>query len=64
VSSDVNPILGAALVASRPVAELRAELLGDTAAWKIPKKWIALAALPLTARGKTDTRELHRRLFS
>lgn len=50
--------LGAVVVTGRPVAELRAALHADTAAWKIPKKWIVVAALPLTDRGKIDTRAL------
>jgi acyl-coenzyme A synthetase/AMP-(fatty) acid ligase len=58
-----NAVLGAALAADRPAAELRAALVPTTAAWKIPKRWIVLPALPLTARGKVDTRALHARLF-
>jgi long-chain acyl-CoA synthetase len=58
-----NAELGAALAADRPASELRAELLQKTAAWKIPKRWIVLPALPLTARGKVDTRGLYARLF-
>ena len=50
--------LGVVVVTRRPVAELRAALHADTAAWKIPKKWVVVAALPLTDRGKTDTRAL------
>ncbi len=50
--------LGAVVVTTRPLAELRAALHTDTAAWKIPKKWTVVAALPLTDRGKTDTRAL------
>jgi long-chain acyl-CoA synthetase len=64
VSADAVPTVGAALATIRPVAELRAELQEDTAAWKIPKKWLALPVLPLTARGKTDTRRLHSQLFA
>jgi acyl-coenzyme A synthetase/AMP-(fatty) acid ligase len=58
-----HPALGAALAADRPASEIRAELLSDTPAWKIPKKWIVLPALPLTGRGKLDTRLLSERLF-
>ncbi len=58
-----EPMLGAAVATDRPVADLRLELQIDTASWKIPKKWLALASLPLTARGKTDTRALQARLF-
>jgi len=38
-------------------------LLADTAAWKIPKKLLVIAALPLTARGKPDTRALQAMMF-
>ena len=58
-----NPALGAALATERSIAELRAELQADTASWKIPKKWTVLPSLPLTARGKVDTRELRARVF-
>ena len=64
VGPGAHSILGAALATDRPVLELRAELHADTAAWKIPKKWAAAAALPLTARGKVDTRALSARLFN
>jgi len=58
-----HPALGAALATDRAASEIRAELLADTAPWKIPKKWIVLAALPLTGRGKVDARLLSARLF-
>lgn len=58
-----EPVLGVAIATDRAVAELRAELHVDTAGWKIPKKWIVLPEFPLTARGKTDTRALHARVF-
>jgi len=58
-----HPALGAALASDRAAPEIRAELLSDTAAWKIPKRWIVLPALPLTGRGKVDTRLLSARLF-
>ncbi|MBL9187751.1 MAG: acyl--CoA ligase [Opitutaceae bacterium] len=49
----------AAVVASDEVGEtLRAALRERIAAWKIPKRIVTLAALPLTARGKTDTARL------
>jgi long-chain acyl-CoA synthetase len=63
VSSGPEPMLGAAVATDRPVADLRLELQLDTASWKIPKKWLGLDSLPLTARGKTDTRALQARLF-
>jgi long-chain acyl-CoA synthetase len=58
VSAGNDPVLGAVVAAGRTAVELRGELLADTAAWKIPKKLVVVAALPLTARGKTDTRAL------
>jgi long-chain acyl-CoA synthetase len=63
VSSGTEPVLGAAVAPVQAVAELRATLLEDTAAWKIPKKWIALPALPVTARGKPDPRLLRELVF-
>lgn len=53
-----EPALGAVVATERTAAELRAMLLGDTAAWKIPKKLITTAHLPLTLRGKPDLRAL------
>ncbi len=58
VSGGGDPVLGAAVATQRTAAELRYELLADTPAWKIPKRLVVLAALPLTARGKPDTRAL------
>jgi acyl-coenzyme A synthetase/AMP-(fatty) acid ligase len=58
-----NAMLGAALAADRTSAELRADLSPTMAAWKIPKRWVVMPALPLTARGKVDTRALYERLF-
>jgi len=63
VSAGADPVLGAVVAADRTVAELRAGLLADTAAWKIPKKLLVVAALPLTARGKPDTRALQAMMF-
>jgi acyl-coenzyme A synthetase/AMP-(fatty) acid ligase len=63
VSAGVDPVLGAVVSTNRPVVELRTALHADTAAWKIPKKWLTVPALPLTARGKTDTRALQAMLF-
>jgi non-ribosomal peptide synthetase component E (peptide arylation enzyme) len=57
-------VLGAVVATERSAAELRAALLADTAAWKIPKKLMVVAAFPLTARGKTDTRALQALTFS
>lgn len=64
VRPGTDPVLGAVVVTNRPVVELRTALHAGTAAWKIPKKWILVPALPLTARGKTDTRALQAMLFS
>jgi acyl-CoA synthetase (AMP-forming)/AMP-acid ligase II len=63
VGPGADPVLGAAVVTARPVTEIRAELQADTAPWKIPKKWTVLPALPLTARGKIDTRALRATVF-
>lgn len=63
VSDETDPILGAAVVTRRTAAELRATLLADTPAWKIPKQWIMLTALPLTARGKADSPALRAMIF-
>jgi long-chain acyl-CoA synthetase len=58
-----QPVLGAVVVTGRTATELRAALLADTAPWKIPKKLITIAALPLTVRGKPDTPALHALVF-
>jgi len=58
VSAGVDAKLIAVVAAERSVAELRADLLADTAAWKIPKRLIVVSTLPVNARGKTDTRAL------
>ncbi len=63
VSAGADPVLGAVVATRRTVAELRAALLADTAAWKIPKKLIVVAALPVTARGKPDIRALPAMVF-
>ena len=62
-SDGSEPVLGAVVVSERSVAELRAELLTDTAAWKVPKRWAVVRELPLTARGKTDAGALRARVF-
>jgi acyl-CoA synthetase (AMP-forming)/AMP-acid ligase II len=63
ISAGSDPVLGAVVATSQSVAELRGALLADTAAWKIPKKLIAIPALPVTARGKPDTRALYAMTF-
>ncbi|MDP2137993.1 MAG: hypothetical protein Q8J74_09075, partial [Candidatus Didemnitutus sp.] len=62
-SAGIDPVLGAVVATGHTAAELRAALLADTAAWKVPKKIITIAALPVTARGKTDTRALRALVF-
>jgi long-chain acyl-CoA synthetase len=63
ISASTEPVLGAVVASERRPDELRAALFGDTAAWKIPKKIIAVAALPVTARGKIDSRALQAMAF-
>lgn len=58
-----EPVLGAVVATDRTAGELRAALVTDTAAWKIPRKWVVVDALPLTPRGKTDTRTLQAMVF-
>ncbi len=62
-SAGADPVLGAVIAAARTATELRAALLADTAPSKIPRKLITVAALPLTARGKPDTRALQALAF-
>ncbi len=64
VGASDKSVLGAVVATSRPIVELRTALHADTAGWKIPKRWLAVAALPLTARGKIDTQALHAMVFS
>lgn len=63
VSRDREPVLGAVVAATQTAAELRVALAVDTAAWKIPRKLVVVAALPTTARGKTDLAALQALLF-
>ncbi len=63
VAPGADGVLGAAVATDRPVSELRAELGPLVASWKIPKKLIALPSLPLSPRGKVDTRGLSALLF-
>ena len=58
VSAGSDPVLGAVVATGRTATELRTALLVDTAPWKIPKKLVVVAALPLTPRGKPDVRAL------
>lgn len=63
VSGGIDPVLGAVVATGRTPAELRTLLAAGTAAWKIPKKMVTVAALPLTVRGKNDTRAMHAMVF-
>jgi acyl-CoA synthetase (AMP-forming)/AMP-acid ligase II len=54
VSGETEPVLGAVVATGQTAAGLRASLLTDTAPWKIPRKLVAVAALPVTTRGKAD----------
>jgi long-chain acyl-CoA synthetase len=54
----VEPALGAVVAGTLSAAELRSALHADTAPWKIPKKLVVVAALPITPRGKPDTRAM------
>jgi acyl-coenzyme A synthetase/AMP-(fatty) acid ligase len=64
ISPGAEPVLGAAVASDRPVADLRGELMRDTAPWKIPKKLVVRTELPVTARGKVDARALERLVFA
>jgi acyl-CoA synthetase (AMP-forming)/AMP-acid ligase II len=63
VAPGADGVLGAAVATDRPVSELRAELGPLVASWKIPRKMIALPSLPLSSRGKVDSRGLTALLF-
>lgn len=54
--------LAAAVATELPADAVRAALAARLAVWKVPKKLLCLPAFPLTARGKTDTTTLRRRL--
>ena len=56
--------LEAAVATDHSAEVLRTALRERMAAWKIPKRIVTLAAFPLTARGKTDTRALRAILAS
>ncbi len=62
VREAAEPELTAIVAAGRPVAEIRAELLRVVAPWQVPKRWLTVPELPLTARGKTDLAALRRLL--
>jgi acyl-coenzyme A synthetase/AMP-(fatty) acid ligase len=50
--------LAAAVATEQSADGLRASLRERLASWKIPKKIVVLPAFPVTARGKTDSRQL------
>jgi acyl-coenzyme A synthetase/AMP-(fatty) acid ligase len=54
--------LAAAVHTDVAAEAIRNGLRAQLAAWKIPKKIVALPTFPLTARGKTDTAQLRRLL--
>jgi acyl-coenzyme A synthetase/AMP-(fatty) acid ligase len=54
--------LAAAVATDLPAEAVRTALASRLAGWKVPKKLVCLPAFPLTARGKTDTTALRRRL--
>jgi acyl-coenzyme A synthetase/AMP-(fatty) acid ligase len=58
LGAGTEPALRAVVATERRGEELRADLLGGMAAWKVPKRIRVLPALPLTPRGKIDTRAL------
>lgn len=58
VTAGSDPVLGGVVATDRTAPELRAELLADTAAWKVPRKLVIVSALPATGRGKINTRAL------
>jgi len=64
VSAGPEPVLGAVVESGRSAADLRAALVIDTASWKIPKRLLAVAALPVTARGKVDAVALQAMVFA
>lgn len=64
VSEAAEPTLGAAVVTAQTPAELRALASARLPVWKIPKTLVTMPALPLTARGKTDTAALRQAVFA
>lgn len=63
LSEGPEPILGAVIVSQLDAANLRAAAAVGSTPWKIPRKWIVLASMPHTARGKLDTAKLRQLLF-
>ena len=56
--------LAAVIASERVASDIRDALRTRLAPWKIPKKILTLPAFPITARGKTDTRQLRALLGS
>lgn len=54
--------LAAALATELPLEQARSQIRAALAAWKVPRRILALAEFPLTSRGKTDTVALRRLL--
>lgn len=50
--------LAAVVASDRTGGELKLALREKLAAWKIPRQFVVVPELPVTARGKTDTRRL------
>jgi acyl-coenzyme A synthetase/AMP-(fatty) acid ligase len=57
-----NDFLAAAVETKRERAGIERELLQSLPAWKLPKIWLIVAALPRSDRGKLHTAELKARL--
>lgn len=50
--------LAAVVASDQSIADLRLALRERLASWKIPRQFVVVPELPITARGKTDTRRL------
>jgi acyl-CoA synthetase (AMP-forming)/AMP-acid ligase II len=58
-----EPVLGAAIATDLTIEVVKAALRADTAPWKTPKRWALVREMPLTKRGKIDTRALQDMVF-
>ena len=58
VAPDGKDLLCAAVAPGPPPADVRRLLRSRVAPWKVPARVLTLASLPVSARGKTDTRRL------
>lgn len=63
VSCGADPVLGTVIATERAVGELRSLLHQALAPWKVPRKWLTVYSLPITARGKMDGRATQALLF-